>query len=101
MLQGLLQRGSKLAKLFRCSDVFDKLFPERKPETLEEHIRKLAHALWVKRGSPLDGHPEQDWFEAENDIKVGMLCQFGKHLQSLPPKERQKEFDRVFKFGAK
>jgi hypothetical protein len=30
----------------------------------QQQIARLAHQLWVERGTP-EGSPEKDWFEAE------------------------------------
>ena len=33
----------------------------------DKSVRKIAHELWVKRGSP-SGSPEEDWFRAEQIV---------------------------------
>jgi hypothetical protein len=35
-----------------------------------EDIRFLAHQLWELRGSPIDDHPEQDWFAALDKLRA-------------------------------
>lgn len=37
------------------------------PEAQE--IERLAHQYWLDRGSPI-GTPEEDWFRAEEEIKL-------------------------------
>jgi hypothetical protein len=39
--------------------------PSERPNP--EHIRYLAHRLWVERGCP-EGSSESDWFEAERRL---------------------------------
>ena len=34
-----------------------------------EHIARLAYAYWEARGRP-DGSPEEDWFQAEAEIRA-------------------------------
>lgn len=34
----------------------------------QESIANLAHALWQQRGCPI-GSPEQDWIEAEQQLR--------------------------------
>jgi Protein of unknown function (DUF2934) len=36
-----------------------------------EEIATLAYALWEGRGCP-EGSPEVDWFEAEQELKIGL-----------------------------
>lgn len=50
--------------------------PETPPEAAEgsghpnpRDITGLAHQHWEERGRPL-GTPEEDWFRAENEIKL-------------------------------
>ncbi|HLX42059.1 MAG TPA: DUF2934 domain-containing protein [Bryobacteraceae bacterium] len=37
-------------------------------EPLQEQIAALAYALWEQRGR-VEGNPEQDWFQAEEQLK--------------------------------
>ena len=39
----------------------------------KEHVRLLAHKLWVLRGCP-EGSPEVDWFSAELEFDQQFLA---------------------------
>jgi len=39
-------------------------------EIQHEDIARLAYALWEARGSQ-DGSPEQDWLQAEQELRLG------------------------------
>jgi len=45
----------------------------------EEKVRALAHQLWIRRGSPMDGDPKVDWLEAERLIS-GPISEAPKRL---------------------
>jgi hypothetical protein len=36
---------------------------------VSEQIASLAYSLWQERGCP-EGNPEEDWFKAEQEIRV-------------------------------
>jgi Protein of unknown function (DUF2934) len=38
----------------------------------EDAIRKIAYALWERRGAPI-GSPDADWIEAERQLCEGRL----------------------------
>ena len=38
----------------------------------EDAIRKIAYALWERRGAPV-GSPDVDWVEAERQLREGRL----------------------------
>jgi hypothetical protein len=38
-------------------------------DSTREQIAALAYALWQERGSP-DGSPEEDWFNAEQQVRT-------------------------------
>jgi hypothetical protein len=40
----------------------------RDDEIHEDAIAKLAHQLWLERGSPI-GSPEEDWYRAEGLLR--------------------------------
>ena len=35
----------------------------------ENHVREHAYFLWLNRGAPIDANPEQDWTEAERQVR--------------------------------
>jgi len=37
--------------------------------SVSEQIAALAYSLWQERGCP-EGNPEEDWFKAEQEIRV-------------------------------
>jgi hypothetical protein len=39
------------------------------PEITEADIAQRAYQLWEARGCP-DGCPEEDWFQAENELRA-------------------------------
>jgi hypothetical protein len=42
--------------------------------SVSEQIASLAYVLWQERGSP-EGNPEEDWFRAEQEIRVKQQSQ--------------------------
>jgi hypothetical protein len=46
------------------------------------NIARLAYLYWLERGCPV-GSPEQDWFQAEQDLKNGQT-----RAAQLPPISR-------------
>ena len=41
---------------------------ETEPQNLQERIKLRAYELYVERGR-VDGHHEEDWFDAEKEIR--------------------------------
>lgn len=46
------------------------LQPNAVESVLENEIAALAYHLWQDRGCPI-GSPEEDWFKAENALRIG------------------------------
>jgi len=42
-------------------------------ESRREFVEKLAHKLWVQRGSPV-GSPDVDWFAAEQAVYESLVA---------------------------
>jgi hypothetical protein len=45
---------------------------EPKGDFDEDAISKIAYALWERRGAPI-GSPDEDWIEAERQLREGRL----------------------------
>ncbi len=75
------------------------LIPDFPYESHYEFVARLAHKLWVQRGSPL-GSPEVDWFAAEKAVYASLSASGMIPQSSNDPPDIKEEVHRWMNGGS-
>ena len=69
------------------------LVPDFSYESRREFVEKLAHELWVKRGSPV-GSPDVDWFAAEQAVYESLVA---SGMITAAPNDKQNMRRKIYR----